>query len=260
MGKRKYIVITGASSGIGWATAKAFAQRGKNLVLIARRRERLETLKSEILEDYPQLDIQVKSVDLSHLVNVYQVYDELKPYFIEAWINNAGCGNYSGVTEQDLKKIETMLHLNVEALTIFSSLYVRDYFNVDGTQLINVSSAGGYTIVPGAVTYCAAKFYVSSFTEGLSRELKENGAKLQAKVLAPAATQTEFGQVANDVTDYDYDHTFGRYHTSDEMSTFLLDLYDNSATVGSVSRETFTFVLSDPIFPYAGKSSHNQKL
>ncbi|WP_338000847.1 SDR family NAD(P)-dependent oxidoreductase [Acetobacterium paludosum] len=143
MEKRKYIVITGASSGIGWAMAKAFAERGKHLILIARRLERLEALKSEILKDHPQLNILVKAADLSQLVNVYQVYDELKTNFIEVWINNAGFGNYAGVADQDLKKIETMLHLNVEALTIFSSLYVRDYCNVDGTQLINVSSAGG---------------------------------------------------------------------------------------------------------------------
>ena len=74
-----------------------------------------------------------------------------------------------------------MLHLNIEALTILSSLFVRDYENVEGTQLINVSSGGGYTIVADAVTYCATKFYVSAFTEGLSQELKGRGAKMQAK-------------------------------------------------------------------------------
>ncbi len=59
-----------------------------------------------------------------------------------------------------------MLRLNVEALTIFFfSLFVRDFKDIEGTQLINISSAGGYTIVPTAVTYCAAKFYVSTFTE-----------------------------------------------------------------------------------------------
>ena len=85
---------------------------------------------------------------------------------------------------------EAMLHLNIEALTILSSLFVCDYKDVDGTQLINVSSCGGYTIVPTAVTYCAAKFCVSTFTEGLVWELKETGAKMNAKVLTPAATRT----------------------------------------------------------------------
>ncbi len=81
-------------------------------------------------------------------------------------MNNAGFGNYDSVAELDLGKIGAMLHLNIEALTILSALFVRDYKDAEGTQLINVSSCGGYTIVPTAVTYCAAKFYVSTFTEG----------------------------------------------------------------------------------------------
>ena len=76
------------------------------------------------------------------------------------------------------------------------------------TQLINLSSCGGYTIVPTAVTYCATKFYVSTFTEGVAWELIESGAKMRAKVLAPAATQTEFGKKANNVDTYDYDKAF----------------------------------------------------
>ena len=70
--------------------------------------------------------------------------------------------------------------MNVEALTGFSSLFVRDFKDTEGTQLINISSCGGYTIVPNAVTYCAAKFYVSAFTEGLAWELKAAHAKMQA--------------------------------------------------------------------------------
>lgn len=153
-----------------------------------------------------------------------------------------------------------MLHLNVEALAILSSLYTHDYKNVAGTQLINISSAGGYTIVPNAITYCATKFFVSTFTEGLSWELKECHAKLQAKVLAPAATKTEFGKVANNVSTYDYDKTFGAYHTSKQMANFLIELYDSNESVGFVDRENLQFKLSSSIFPYAGNSSHNQKV
>jgi hypothetical protein len=152
-----------------------------------------------------------------------------------------------------------MLNLNIEALTILSSLYVCDYKDVEGTQLINISSFGGYTIVPTAVTYCAAKFYVSTFTEGLARELEETGAKMKAKVLAPAATKTEFGMVANNVSEYDYDKSFGTYHTGKQVAGFLLELYDSEKVVGLVDRESFSFRLADPLFPYAGKSSHNQQ-
>lgn len=257
---KTYIVITGTSSGIGYETAKTFAKRGKNLIVVARRKNNLEKLKSEILEEYSSIDIVIKSTDLSIIQNVYKLYEDLRNYKIETWINNAGFGDYNSVAHQDLNKVETMLHLNVEALAILSSLYVHDYKDVEGTQLINISSAGGYTIVPNAVTYCATKFFVSTFTEGLSRELKECQAKLQAKVLAPAATKTEFGKVANNTSHYDYDKTFGTYHTSEQMADFLLKLYDSNESVGFVDRENFEFKLSSPLFPYAGNSKHNQKV
>lgn len=257
---KKYTVITGASSGIGYATAKAFAQRGKNLIIVARRRGPLENLKSMALELDPTLDIVIKVCDLSILQNIYQLYSELKQYHIETWINNAGFGNYSSVARQDLNKTETMLRLNVEALTILSSLYVQDYKDIKGTQLINISSRGGYVIVPNAVTYCATKFYVSAFTEGLAHELKAEHARLQAKVLAPAATQTEFGKIANDVSEYDYDKSFGNYHTSTQMADFLLQLYDSDQTVGAIDWKTFTFYLKSSVFDYAGNSRHNQKI
>lgn len=232
----RYIVITGASAGIGYAAAKAFAKRGKNLIVIARRKACLDALKEDILQRFPALDVIVKVADLSVMQNVRQLYQDLQPY-----------------------EIETMLRLNVEALTILSSLYVRDYIDVPGTQLINLSSAGGYTIVPNAVTYCAAKFFVSAFTEGLARELQESHAALQAKVLAPAATKTEFGKVATDVTAYDYDKLFGTYHTSEQMAGFLLALYDSDQSVGIVDRETFAFHLRNSLFAYAGNAKNNQQ-
>ena len=148
--KGKYTVITGASSGIGYETAKAFAGRGKNLVIAARRRDNLEMLKKEILKECPDLDVVIRSTDLSVPENAYQFYEGLKDYEIETWVNNAGFGNYDSVADQDLGKIGAMLHLNIEALTILSSLFVRDYKEAEGAQLINVSSAGGYTIVPTA--------------------------------------------------------------------------------------------------------------
>ncbi|MDU4980468.1 MAG: SDR family NAD(P)-dependent oxidoreductase, partial [Clostridium celatum] len=138
--KGAYTVITGASSGIGDETAKAFAARGRNLVVAARRQDNLEALKKDILSNNPALDVVVRATDLSVMENVYQFYESLKEYPLDTWINNAGFGNYDSVAHQDLRKIESMLHLNVEALTILSSLFVRDYKDTEGTQLINISS------------------------------------------------------------------------------------------------------------------------
>ncbi|MWP45934.1 SDR family oxidoreductase [Gilliamella sp. Pas-s27] len=256
---KRYTVITGASSGIGYATALAFAKRNKNLIITARRQENLEHLRQEIAKINPTLEVIIKVCDLSQPTNAYSLFNDLSNYFIETWINNAGFGHYGSVRDQDLEKIESMLHLNIETLTIFSTLYVRKYQNEPGTQLINISSRGGYTIVPNAVTYCATKFYVNAFTEGLAQELKQANAQLTAKVLAPAATKTEFGEKANNVSEYNYDTSFTKYHTAKQMAEFLLALYDSNNIIGEINTKDFSFSLKDSIFPYSGNPSENQK-
>ncbi|WP_312110625.1 SDR family NAD(P)-dependent oxidoreductase [Brevibacillus reuszeri] len=250
----KYTVITGASSGIGYETALAFATRGKNLIVAARRTEELEKLKSKVADINPGLDVIIKSVDLSASTNIHEFYDSLQSYEIETWINNAGFGNFASVGEQNLNKIESMLHLNIEALTILSSLYVRDYADVEGTQIINISSGGGYKIIANAVTYCATKFYVSAFTEGLAQELSEKGAPMQVKVLAPAATETEFAKRSFDIDHFEYAGAIPKFHTAEQMAGFLLDLYDSEKVVGIVNGETYEFELRDPIFTYVARS------
>lgn len=247
----KYTVITGASSGIGYETALAFAARGKNLVLAARRQEHMEELRSRIKQQFPDVKVVVQTVDLSDADNAYAFYESLKDYDIETWINNAGFGNSATVGEQKLDKIQQMLHLNIESLTILTSLYVRDYSSKEGTQLINVSSVGGYTVIATSVTYCASKFYVSAFTEGLALELKAMGSPLKAKVLAPAVTETEFARLSRNLDQFEYKSAFPKYHTAKEMAGFLLELYDSDKVVGLVDGRTYEFHLKDPIFPHA---------
>ncbi|RRD39005.1 SDR family NAD(P)-dependent oxidoreductase [Leptotrichia sp. OH3620_COT-345] len=257
---KKYMVITGASSGIGKAAAKYFAKKEKNLILIARRKKLMENLKNEILISHPERDIIIKNFDLTDTDNIEKMYSSLKQYDIEVWINNAGFGLYQNIDKYPLEKVRNMIKLNIETLTILSILYVKDYQNIEGSQLINISSAGGYTIVPHATVYCATKFYVSSFTEGLARELISNGSKLKAKILAPAATKTEFGNIANNISDYDYDKNFSMYHTSDEIANFLYQLYESDSTLGFVNREDFSFKLTEPIFNHSYNSDKNQKI
>jgi len=250
----KYTVITGASSGIGYETALAFAARGKNLILAARRAAELEKLKSEVANMNPNLDVVIRTVDLSVPANVYEFYESLQEYQIETWINNAGIGSFASVGEQNLKRMESMLHLHIEALTVLSTLYVRDYANVEGTQIINISSGGGYQIVGNAVTYCATKFYVSAFSEGLAQELKDKGAVMQVKVLAPASTETEFIKRALDLEEFHYEGVVPKYHTAKEMAGFMLELYDSEKVVGIVNEKTYDFELRDPIYPYASRT------
>lgn len=257
--KEMYIVITGASSGIGYETAKAFAKRKKNLILVARRLDKLTELQDQLQSLNPDIHIVCIGMDLEVSDHAYQLYEMLKDYSLECWINNAGFGDYHDVASQDLSKIERMIHLHIETVTILSTLFVRDYQNVEDTQLINVSSCGGYTIVPNAITYCATKFYISAFTEGLSHELKQRNAPMLAKVFAPAAAKTEFGRIANGLSNYDYDKAFPIYHTAEYAAQLLLQLYDSDQPIGLVDRETFAYQLSETILPYAGNSLHNQR-
>ena len=121
---REYTVITGASSGIGYETAKSFAGRGSDLILTARRKDRLEKLKQEILSLNPECDIIIKIADLSEADNVFKFYTDVKNYPLRTWINNAGVGNYSSVWNQNLYKIRRMMRLNrvISSVLLTSSL------------------------------------------------------------------------------------------------------------------------------------------
>ena len=247
---KKYIVITGASSGIGAATAKAFARRGENLIVIARRAELLENLKDEIANISPDSDVIVKPCDLSRTENVLALWNDLRSYELKALINNAGFGDFGFMGNHDIQKMVKMIDLNVTALAILSSLFVRDY-KCKQTQLINISSVGGYFLAPGVVPYCGTKFFVSAFTEGLYHELTQDAdAKMQAKILAPAATKSEFCDVASGKSGFDYDASFEKYHSSEQTADFLLTLYDSDACVGEVDLTSFGFKLSGPKFNY----------
>lgn len=248
----KYTVITGASSGIGYETAKVLAQKGKSLVLVARRTDELEKLRDEVKALAPDSDVILRSVDLTESANVHELYDSLQDLDIETWINNAGFGDFDNVKDVSVPKVEKMLRLNIEALTVLTSRYVHDYHDVEGTTVLNVSSGGGYRIVPNAVTYCATKFYVSAYTEGLAQELKNSGAKLRAKVLAPAATETEFADRSRGEAGFDYSKNVAKYHTAAEMATFLDQLLDSDQIVGIVNAEDYSFELRGPLFTYVG--------
>ena len=247
----KYTVITGASSGIGYESALAFAAKGKNLIIVARRENKLEELKATIQTINPELDVVIQTADLSQSEQAQTLYQQLKEYDIETWINNAGLGeSSSSVLSQDLDNVDTMLQVNIQSLTILSTLYARDYANVEGTQLINVSSALGYVIALGNVAYSASKYYVSAFTEGLATELEQSGAKLKAKILAPAITETEFMSPGNEEK-VDYSLITPKFHTAKQMAGFMVNLYDSNEVVGIVD-EKYEFQLRKQIYPSFG--------
>ncbi|MBH5329583.1 SDR family NAD(P)-dependent oxidoreductase [Eikenella sp. S3360] len=246
-----YTVITGASGGIGEAAARLFAAKGKNLILVARREQQLNEIKNSIAAAFPHIDIIIKPFDLSDIERLPELYQSIAQYPLETWINNAGFGILETVKEHDINRVLSMIRLNVEALTVLSILFVKDHADKAGAQLINISSGAGYNLAPLATSYCASKYYVSAFSEGLAHEMKMTGAKLRVKVLAPASTKTDFAKTAmqDDNITYGEDSLyFNKYNTAEEMAGFLYQLYDSDKTVGLVNHETFTLNLLEPQF------------
>lgn len=241
----KYTLITGASSGIGKATAITFAAKGKNLILVARRKQHLEQLKSDLTSKY-DIDVVVKPFDLSDLQQVYQLYEECKMFDIEVWVNNAGLGLQSKITDQDIDKVMNILRVNIEALTVLSTLFVQDNKDKDAT-IINVSSTAGYGITSRLPIYSCSKLYISAFTEALYWELKNLNLPMCAKVMAAGSTISEF-EITASGKPLDLNHFKG--NTSEEVGDFIYQLYKSDKALGYVEEENYTLVLSDPKLPH----------
>lgn len=246
---KEYALITGASSGIGQEVAYRFAEKYYNLILVARRQDRLDALKAELEENY-QVQVVVIPFDLSLTDDLADFYQLTRNYVIKYWINNAGFSISKDLLKLSGQDIEQMVRVNDIALMTLSNLYAADYKDHEGAQLVNVSSVVGYALSEGNPLYSATKFMVSAYTEGLDHYLKVNGHAMRAKVLAPAATATEFTQVAKgESKPVDYSQLYDRYHTAEQMAGFLIQLLDSSKTVAKVNLSNFQMELLNPQLP-----------
>lgn len=245
----KTVLITGASSGIGKAMSYKFAAEGFNLIIVARRIEALEHIKQDIESKYPAIQVHIETADLSQDGSAKQLYEKLNSFQIDVLINNAGFGDYGFPWEVNLEKANDMINLNIKALTDLSLLYVKDYADRDST-LINTASIGGYAQFDIAVTYCATKFYVASFTEGLALAMQTQGKKMRVKVLAPAATSTEFVGQASVNGGIDGNQLFSpeAFISAKQLADYAYQLYQSDKVVGIVNEQN-GFDLKDPIYP-----------
>ena len=191
------VLLTGASAGIGAEMAKQLAQRGvKSLILVARREERLEELKREILAEAPQVAVFVYPCDLSEQTAI----DHLLHYIsrevgaVDILINNAGMGDYTLFEQAAWSKTEQMLKLNIQGLTYLTHKLSAPMVALGRGGILNVSSSLGLMFLPGMSVYAATKHYVTAFSEGLRLELKGTGVVVSQ--LCPGPVRTEFGDVA----------------------------------------------------------------
>ncbi len=190
---KKYAVITGASSGIGAAFAGILAKKGYSLVLVARRKKRLERLASRLCTD-----CEVLAAAPSDLSECKRVMHSLADKNIEIFINNAGFGDCTPFLTGSLDKELQMISLNVRAVHFFTKQMIQKMQKSDYGYILNVaSSAGLLPAGPYMATYYATKAYVTSLTRAAAMELFENHSNVYIGCLCPGPVDTEFNRTAN---------------------------------------------------------------
>ncbi|MDD6213888.1 MAG: SDR family oxidoreductase [Firmicutes bacterium] len=185
-------VITGASSGIGEKIAELLAEKGYNLVLAARRADRLASFADRLA-----VKTEIVCADLSDAENCYALYDRVKDRDVEILVNNAGFGAFGEFSELDLERETKMINLNVAAVHILTKLFLKDFVKKNRGHILNVASAAGF--MPGGpllAAYYATKAYVLSLSRGINRELKHSGSRVRVSALCPGPVRTEFNIVA----------------------------------------------------------------
>jgi short-subunit dehydrogenase len=181
--------VTGASAGIGQAFARALARDGWNLLLVARRRRRLEKLAHELREQHG-VEVEILSADLTRLARLRAVETLLEQsQRLELLVNNAGIGDFHPFHESDREREDAEIRLNVLAAVRLAHAALPGMVRRGRGAVINVSSTAGFAPCPRFATYGGTKAFLNSFTEALHEELRGTGVQVQA--LCPGLTHTE---------------------------------------------------------------------
>lgn len=197
----KTALITGASTGIGKEFAHIHAEKGGDLIIVARSKDKLDELKAE-LEKKHKVKVKVIAKDLGSAQAPKEIYDEVKKAGIEVnyLINNAGFGGLGKFHERELDTDLAMINLNIVALTALTGLFLPDFVKRNEGKIMNVSSTASLMPGPLQAVYFATKAYVTSFSNAIAEELRDSN--ITVTNLMPGATETEFGQVSGmDKTD-----------------------------------------------------------
>jgi uncharacterized protein len=186
----RYVLITGASMGIGYELAKLFAYDGYNIIAVARTKEDLEKAATE----FSQYGVNVVTIvkDLFEPNAAFELYDEVKSkgFIVDILVNDAGQGQYGLFVEGDIQRYLQIIQLNISSLTVLTHLFLKDMVARNEGKILQVASIASELPGPWQAVYHATKAYVLSFTEALVNELKDSAVSMTA--LQPGATDTDF--------------------------------------------------------------------
>jgi hypothetical protein len=195
-------VITGASAGIGATFARALAARGYDLVLVARRQDRLQQLAEELGRQF-QVNCTALPADLTRETELRSVEEFLAGASnLQVLVNNAGFGTLGRFWEAPIEGQDAMHRLHVLATMRLSHAALRSLTARGQGGIINVSSTAAFVARPGTTSYYATKAWINCFTEGLHLELKSAGSQVRVQALCPGFTMTEFHDVLGTGRDF----------------------------------------------------------
>jgi serine 3-dehydrogenase len=192
----KVVFITGASSGIGRATANAFAQEGANLLLCARRAERLDELKTELASKYPSIRVLTIELDVRDQEGVSSELQDLPADWqrIDILVNNAGLSRgLDPLHEGSIDDWDEMIDTNVKGLLYVTRAVLPDMVARGRGHVINIGSIAGHEVYPRGNVYCASKHAVDAITRGMRMDLLGTGVKVTT--VDPGLVETEFSKV-----------------------------------------------------------------
>jgi 3-hydroxy acid dehydrogenase / malonic semialdehyde reductase len=194
----KRVLITGASSGIGMATAKKFAADGANLILLARRNDRLESLRKELSEQF-KIDVLTAAIDVQKPSDIDRFVDRNQKAVAETdvLINNAGLAKGTEkLMDGKLSDWDAMIDTNVKGLLYVTRAILPFMIKAKRGHVVNIGSIAGRWVYPGGAVYCASKFAVRALSEGLRMDLL--GLPIRVSNIEPGMVETEFSQVRMD--------------------------------------------------------------
>jgi NADP-dependent 3-hydroxy acid dehydrogenase YdfG len=193
----KVAIVSGASSGIGWASAKALAEAGAKVMLTARREERLKKLKEEIDQAGGAAEYVV--TDVVSREQVQNSVDKTLDKFgkIDILFNNAGLMPLSLMKNGHVDEWDQMVDVNIKGLLYYIHAILPNMMENNSGHILNVSSVAGHKVFPGGAVYCATKFAVRAISEGLRGELHPRY-KIRVTVISPGAVATELTDTITD--------------------------------------------------------------